>query len=127
MPDPSASIDRGTLALRIGFIAALAAVLVLSLLPPSSLPPVHTGWDKADHALAWLALGLLGMVAWPRRKAAVLAGLVAYGGAVELLQGMTGWRQPEWADLLADVLGLVAAVLVFGGMSAIARRGRRKG
>jgi VanZ family protein len=125
MPDPSASIDRGTLALRIGFIAALAALLLLSLLPPSSLPPVQTGWDKADHALAWLALGLLGMLAWPQRKGAVLVGLVAYGGAVELLQGMTGWRQPEWADLLADVLGLVAAVLVFGAMTALARRTRR--
>lgn len=125
MSDPSTSIDRGTLALRLGFIAALATVLVLSLLPPSSLPPVHTGWDKADHALAWLALGLLGMVAWPRRKAAVLAGLVAYGGAVELLQGMTGSRQPEWADLLADVLGLVAAAAVFAGMAALARRRRR--
>ncbi|HWS76122.1 MAG TPA: hypothetical protein VN324_13340, partial [Quisquiliibacterium sp.] len=75
MPDASASIDRGTLALRIGFIAALATVLVLSLLPPPSLPPVHTGWDKADHSLAWLALGLLGMLAWPESKAAVLAGL----------------------------------------------------
>lgn len=126
MPDAPPSAPPGARALRLAFAAALAAVLVVSLLPPSSLPPVHTGWDKADHALAWLALGLLGMLAWPRRKAAVLAGLVAYGGAVELLQGMTGWRQPEWADLLADVLGLVVAALVFVGMAALARRGRRK-
>lgn len=125
MPDPSVSATPGTRALRIAFAVALAAVLVVSLLPPSSLPPVHTGWDKADHALAWLALGLLGMLAWPKRKAVVLAGLVAYGGAVELLQGMTGWRQPEWADLLADVLGLAVAVLVSAGMAALARRSRR--
>ena len=98
--------------LRIGFFAALAVVLVASLLPPASLPPVHTGWDKADHALTWMALGLLGMLAWPQRKLRVLAGLVVFGGAVELLQGLTGWRQPEWADLLADVLGLVGAVVV---------------
>ena len=126
MPDAPPSAPPGARALRLAFAAALAAVLVVSLLPPSSLPPVHTGWDKADHALAWLALGLLGMLAWPRRKAPVLAGLVAYGGAVELLQGMTGWRQPEWADLLADVLGLIVAALVFVGMAALARRGRRK-
>ena len=112
--------------LRIGFFAALAVALVASLLPPSSLPPVHTGWDKADHALTWLALGLLGMVAWPQRKARVLAGLVLFGGAVELLQGLTGWRQPEWADLLADVLGLVGAVVAHAAMGLHARRRRRR-
>lgn len=108
--------------LRIAFAAALLAVLVVSLLPPASLPPVQTGWDKADHALTWLALGLLGMAAWPVHRGQVLGGLAAFGGAVELLQGLTGWRQPEWADLGADLLGLVAAVALLAGARILASR-----
>lgn len=110
--------------LRLGFFAALTVVLVASLLPPASLPPVHTGWDKADHALTWLGLGLLGMLAWPQRKFRVLAGLVVFGGAVELLQGLTGWRQPEWADLLADLLGLVGAVVLRACLAGLSRPAR---
>lgn len=127
MTAPPSRRPAGERVLRIGFCAALAVVLVASLLPPTSLPPVHTGWDKADHALTWLALGLLGMQAWPQRKLRVLAGLVVFGGAVELLQGLTGWRQPEGADLLADVLGLVGAVVVHAGMGMLERRTRRRG
>lgn len=111
---------------RLAFAVALAAVLVASLLPTASLPPVHSGWDKADHALAWLALGLLGMSAWPARTAWVLAGLLAYGGAIELLQGMTTWRQAEWADLLADGVGLAAALAVRAGSAELGRAARRR-
>ncbi len=110
---------------RLAFVAALVAVLVAALLPTAALPPVHSGWDKADHALAWLALGLLGMIGWPGRAPAVLAGLLVYGGAIELLQGFTGWRHAEWADLLADALGLVAALAVRVGAAIAVRAARR--
>jgi VanZ family protein len=111
---------------RLAFAVALATVLVASLLPPASLPPVHSGWDKADHALAWLALGLLGMHAWPGRATRVMAGLLAYGGAIELLQGLSAWRQAEWADLVADGIGLAAALAVQAGMAAVARYAQRR-
>ena len=102
----------GTPLWRLTFFACLLAVLVLSLLPQADLPPVNTGWDKADHAFAYLVLGLLGLAAFPGRVVLVFAGLVAFGGAVEMLQGLTTWRFAEWSDLLADVIGLAAAALV---------------
>ena len=41
--------------------------------------------------------------AWPRRRVALWIGLLAYGGAIEILQSQVPGRSGEWADLLADV------------------------
>jgi VanZ family protein len=42
----------------------------------------------------------------------VLAALLAYGGLIEILQSLTPYRSAEWADLLADGLGLAIGLLV---------------
>lgn len=81
------------------------AVLVLSLLPPTPDMPT-TGWDKANHAFGFALLAVLGGVAYPGRAVHVLLGLLAYGAFIEVLQGLTSWRTAEWADLLADAMGL---------------------
>lgn len=96
--------------LRWSFWSLLLAVVVLSLLPTSYLPPqAFSLWDKAQHALGFLALGLLGQAAYPHRCTPLLLALLMMGGAIELAQAATGWRYGEWADWLADALGLLAA------------------
>ena len=93
---------------RPGFWALLLCVAVLSLLPTDYLPPpIFSLWDKAQHALAFTALAALGLQAYPRRRWQVLAGLLVFGGLIELAQAATAWRHGEWADWLADAVGLV--------------------
>jgi len=99
--------------LRLLFAAALAAVLLLSLWPLPEPSPLGTGWDKADHVAGFVALGLLGLPSWPAHRARVLAGLLAYGALIEVLQGFTDYRQGDWHDLLADAIGIGLAALVF--------------
>ena len=107
LPQPGAAVWRWLLAL------AMLALLVLSL-APSSLALPTTGWDKANHALGFAVLGLLGQWAWPGRTAVVLTALLAYGGLIELLQSFTPDRSAEAIDLLADWVGLlVGAGLAF--------------
>ena len=91
------------------FWTAALIVGVLSLAPalPRDLP--DTGWDKSNHLLAFALLGVLGRVAYRGRAVAVLVGLLAYGAAIEVLQSFVPTRQAEWADLLADGLGLALA------------------
>lgn len=92
---------------RPGFWALLLCVAVLSLVPTDYLPPpIFSLWDKAQHALAFTALAALGLQAYPRRRWQVLAGLLVFGGLIELAQAATGWRHGEWADWLADAVGL---------------------
>lgn len=86
----------------------VAAVAVLSLLPQPPQPPVLT-WDKSHHLLAY---GLL--MFWFRQSFAPrpvwVAFLVALGLVLEVLQGLSGYRYFEWADLLANTLGVGAGL-----------------
>jgi VanZ family protein len=93
---------------RWAFWSCALAVLVLALMKPVHHMPT-TGWDKANHALAFFVLALLGAAAYPRRWRRVLLWLLAYGALIEVLQGLTGWRDAEWLDLLADGVGLALA------------------
>ena len=43
----------------------------------------------------------------------MLAGLLAYGALIELLQGFTVHRHGDWRDLVADAIGVGIAALVF--------------
>ena len=87
------------------FWCCLTGVLVLSLMPAGVRLP-DTGWDKSNHLLAFCALACTGLMAYPKRPAILLASLLAYGGMIEVLQSFTPDRMAEWADLLADALGL---------------------
>ncbi|MCM2252178.1 MAG: VanZ family protein [Ramlibacter sp.] len=95
------------LARRWAFVLCLLGVLVLALLPvPSHIPAMP--WDKANHALAFAALAILGCWSWPGRARNVLLGLLAYGALLELLQALVPYRSAETLDLLADGVGLLA-------------------
>lgn len=95
------------------FILSLIGSLIVSLLPhPEHLVP-STGWDKANHSIAFFVLALLGLNAFRGALWRVVVGLSAYGALMELLQGMTTWRAAEWLDLVADLVGILIAVGVF--------------
>jgi len=105
--------ERCPVGARIAFWLLLAAVAVLSISPARYLPPqAFSLWDKAQHALAFLGLGLLGLLAYPARPLRLALALLAFGGAIELVQAATGWRHGEWADLLADAVGLGAGLVL---------------
>lgn len=109
--------------LRWLFAMTAVIVMVLSLAPLDPDAP-SLGWDKANHMAAFALLAVLGCHAYPSRTGIVLAGLLVYGGLIEVLQSFTGYRRAEWADLLADALGLPlgwAVARLHGGM-----RGHRR-
>ncbi|NMM89820.1 hypothetical protein B2J88_36715 [Rhodococcus sp. SRB_17] len=92
-----------------GFWVLLLGVAVMSLLPGQYLPPQTVNiWDKAQHAGAFAALGTWGPCVYPRHPGRVLIGLLAFGGAIELAQAATWWRDGDWHDWLADAVGLAA-------------------
>lgn len=90
---------------RWALASCMLAILVFSLMPPSSSMPT-TGWDKSNHALGFMALAFLSHWSWPGRTAIALAGLLAYGGLIEVLQSFTPNRYAEIGDLFADGVGL---------------------
>lgn len=111
--------------LRWTFAAALLFVLVLSMWPMPEPPTLSTGWDKTDHIATYFLLGCLGLIAWRPRSGRVLAGLVAYGGAIELLQSLVPSRVGDWQDVMANVAGVLLAAAAIGWSNA--RRTRSLG
>lgn len=97
---------------RMGFWMACICFAVLSLLPADFLPPgAFDWWDKAQHALAFLCLGALGLYAYPAHAGRVVMGLLVYGAMIEIAQVATGWRYGDWQDWVADAVGLAMACL----------------
>jgi VanZ family protein len=94
------------LAWRLAFGMCVLVVLVLALMPKDMAMP-STGWDKSNHLLAFSVMALLGLRAYPGRTMAVLAGLLAYGVLIEVLQSFTPNRSADWQDIVADAVGLV--------------------
>jgi VanZ family protein len=104
------------------FWPALAVVAWGELTPH---PPQFTAhlWDKAEHFIAYFGLTLLASLAWGLRRSLfwVLAGMVALGGALEILQSFVG-RDAEWGDFLANNLGALAGLGVAVVYLSIPRR-----
>ena len=108
---------------RTAFWALVAVTLWMSLVPVDQIPSTFHFWDKAQHALGFTALTGLGLLAYPARQGAVLCGLLLLGAGIECAQAMTGWRQGDWHDWVADVVGIaLGAAGQTGYNRSLARR-----
>lgn len=92
------------------------AIGTASLLPIPSMT-VAPGVDKLEHFIAYFTLALLGSgIVTRERLWIVMARCFAFGAAIELLQGLlTSGRMADWADILANGLGVSAAWASAGG------------
>ena len=78
-------------------------------LTPTPLEGSDSGLDKVGHFLAFTALAFAACIGFPAssgRRTALLFGLLAYGGLIEILQSFVPGRTSEWGDLLADGIGI---------------------
>ena len=92
------------------FWACVLGTVFLSLVPVALLPQAFNWWDKAQHALGFAALTVLGLLAYPKARWWLPWGLLLLGGFIELAQAASGWRRGDWLDLLADAVGILAVM-----------------
>lgn len=92
---------------RGSFWLLVLVTLWLSLVPADQVPSAFHFWDKAQHALGFAALAFLGLLAYPSRIRLLMFGLALFGAGIECAQWLSGWRQGDWQDWVADCLGLV--------------------
>ena len=88
------------------FWVMCVAVLAGALAPQAGTPRLFALADKVVHTLAFAALALVGLRAYPTHLLVVCALLIALGGLIEIVQGYTSTRSQEWEDFLADILGV---------------------
>lgn len=99
--------------------------LALSPAPPEVL---DSGWDKLNHASAFAAITVAAVFAAPRSRTgrlALIGAVLCFGALIEIAQSFTPTRSAEWADLLADAIGIVAGVLFTTLITRVARVGSR--
>lgn len=105
------------------WLAMIAAVVVGSLLPSSSLPePSFTGIDKVEHLVAYAALSGYSVWLFATVRAHWIAAiaLIGLGVALEGAQAMlTTSRLADPGDMLANAVGVALGAWL--GRRALAR------
>ena len=96
------------------WLAAVAGVIVLSLVNLSGLPPIPEGGDKVEHFLAYALLSASAVQLFATRPACVIVAvlLIVLGVGLEVAQGaLTATRMADPRDALANTLGVIAGLL----------------
>lgn len=88
------------------FVAAVAGILVLALMPSGGGEDWFPQADKLRHALAFITLWALGRRAGLRPGWALALGLLGFGVGIEIAQSFTPDRVASAADVLADLAGI---------------------
>ncbi len=90
-------------------ILLLLLVAIVSLIPVSG----GSGNDKLAHLIIYLLLSSWFSLIVSRATMLwrVLFGLIAYGLLMEFLQGLTDYRSLEFADAVANSIGVIIGLL----------------
>lgn len=92
--------------------ALIAGAVAVGCLVPTAELPVFEASDKVQHFAAFMALGGVGALAFPGRRALVwlVIALFAFGCLLEGLQLLVPSRQASLGDVIANSLGIVAGL-----------------
>lgn len=115
--------DRRTRILRTIFWTAAVFAFVMAVLPhPPQLPGAPS--DKVQHIAAFLVLGALASLAWPRTSPVYLATLLSlFGAVIELVQLIPALnRDGDPVDWIADTAAAGLMLIFIHWLRA--RRGR---
>ena len=106
-------------------ILAIIATVIVAFLSLTSIPKLDLGLklksgDKYLHTLAYFTLSSVWYFALHEKlknvrfKIIVIASLIFYGIILEALQGgLTNYRTADFMDVLANIVGIVIATLIF--------------
>ncbi len=106
-------------------IAAFATWLMLQPAQSDTLPSIpHI--DKLAHFVAFFFIALPAIIVRSRSWIVVVLAASAFGGLIEIIQPFFG-RHRDFADFVADVMGVLVAVPVGQWLSKRWQLDKRKG
>jgi VanZ family protein len=99
--------------LTIGFGLVLL-VIVASLMPNPPSPAEFKGSDKVEHFAAYATMTFWFAQIYRRNRVrwAIALAFVMLGISLECLQGLSGYRTFEYADMGANAAGVLCALLL---------------
>ena len=88
------------------------SVIALSVLPGAADLRMNLS-DKTGHTIAYLVLTIWFAGVYNKsRYPWIVIGLIALGGVLELMQGQFFNRSAEFADLVANCIGIIVGILL---------------
>jgi VanZ family protein len=91
----------------------IIAIAVLSLLPNDQMVRTNLG-GHIEHILAYTGTALVVAYAFEAPKAPIIVfSLIAYAGALELLQRFSPGRTPSIGDFACSAIGVIMGVALF--------------
>lgn len=108
-------------------LVALGVIVTIMACRPADAFQPTLGWDKLNHAAAFMTMAFCGHFAFrerPRASFWVVFLLMALGLAIELVQLGVPGRDADVMDLLADGIGLASGLVLAMGLAR--RLDRRK-
>ena len=111
---------------RVGFYAVALIVFLLAIEPGEEAVDL-LGWDKLDHALAFVTLALLLDLSYPNTcfRGRKWAALLGYGLFIECVQYLLPTRTFSLFDLLADAAGIGIYLMSRPALSGLPFSNRR--
>ena len=112
--------------LRVAFIAGVASIMILSLLPERSLPSFEVS-DKLEHLIAYALVALVAGLAFPTQGTMLTLMILLSGLSVilELGQYFVPGRSPEIADAMASSAGACIVLFLLHFLRLALARARR--
>lgn len=122
---PGAGImSRGVkLLIRVALVSALLLVLYLCT-SPGEYDLAKSVNDKLSHAVAFLILSLLADFSFPETgfSRVKIAPLLAYGILIECIQYFLPYRSFSLLDIVADIGGILAYLLILPQLRVLRRQ-----
>ena len=106
-----------TLALRVAFFISRIFIFYLSLIPASELEffkALSFIGDKISHGVIFFYISILGMFCDFKIKYYIFMAIIfSFGLTIEIIHYVHPYRYFEWADLLANSIGIILARLIY--------------
>lgn len=91
-------------------ISATAILYLATTSEPYPIPSSDN--DKLNHVLAFLQLTIVTRLAWPGfSRLWIVAGLLAFGVSIEIVQAQLPYRTFAVGDIVADAAGIAIGLL----------------
>ena len=105
------------LALRGTFFISITLIFYLSLIPASELEffnALSFIGDKISHGIIFFYIALLGMFCNFKIEHYILMAIIfTLGLTIEIIHYFHPYRYFEWADLLANFIGIILATAIY--------------
>ena len=105
------------LVIRGTFFLSIILIFYLSLIPASELEffsALSFIGDKISHGVIFFYLAILGMFCNFKIKSQILMVIIfSFGLTIEIIHYVHPYRYFEWADLLANSIGIILARLIY--------------